>query len=165
MRFHAEIIGDESLIKTLKQMGPDVKSAMQDSIGVLVLRLATKVQKDKLSGQVLNVRSGRLRRSISSKVSVGGNMVTGIAGTNVEYARKHEYGFDGIEHVSAHLRLIKQAFGKSLRSPVYVQVRSHPRDVAYPAHSFMRTALEGMRTEIIQILDRDYKSAVRRGMA
>jgi len=42
----------------------------------------------------LNVRSGHLRRSITSKVidRGGGREITGVVGSNVVYAAIHEYG-------------------------------------------------------------------------
>jgi len=40
----------------------------------------------------LGVVTGRLRRSIETKVEVNGTRVEALIGTNVEYARIHEYG-------------------------------------------------------------------------
>lgn len=67
------------------------------------------VQHDFLSGprpKHLDVRTTRLRNSISSKVTSTGNRITGQIGTNVPYARFHELGFRGTVNVSAHTRVL-----------------------------------------------------------
>ena len=82
---------------------------MRDGIGRAVLRVQRRV-KEKLSGEVLNVRTGRLRRSIVERVESSGSVVTGIVGTNVEYAAPHEYGFIGVVTVKESLRVSKLTF-------------------------------------------------------
>ncbi len=61
-----------------------------------VLRIGISVQaevkENKLSGQVLHVRTGTLRRSINQQVSEDSTGIYGQVGTNVEYAAVHEYG-------------------------------------------------------------------------
>lgn len=54
---------------------------------------AGEVKENYLSGQVLNVRSDRLRSSITFRgVSTPWSEMEAAVGTNVEYARIHEYG-------------------------------------------------------------------------
>ncbi len=68
------------------------------------------VQHDFLSGprpKNLDVRTTRLRNSISSKVTNDGKRVVGQIGTNVPYARFHELGFRGTVNVSAHTRVLE----------------------------------------------------------
>jgi phage gpG-like protein len=141
------IIGGPQLVDRLNRIVPVAKVEIQKSMGRLVLSLVRRI-KQKLSGEALNVRTGRLRRSVTSNVSMDADAVRGIASTNVEYAAKHEYGFKGTETVKAHLRLIKKAFGKTLRFPVYQNVGTHTRQVNFPERSFMRTALTEMTPEI-----------------
>jgi phage gpG-like protein len=51
------------------------------------------IQREKLSGQVLRVRSNRLRGSIRrNAATVSGETVTSAIGSNVKYAAIHEYG-------------------------------------------------------------------------
>ena len=40
--------------------------------------------------------------------------------------------------------LVRQAFGKPLKFPVWQNVRQHPRKVSYPERSFLRSALRDM---------------------
>ncbi len=56
------------------------------------LLLESYIRTEKLSGQVLRVRSGRLRSSITHRVAQEGDDTVARVGTNVIYAKIHEYG-------------------------------------------------------------------------
>ena len=109
---------------------------------------------------MLNVVSGRLRRSIFSTTTETATSVEGTVASSgdVKYARIHEYGFDGPETVAAHTRNIKQAFGRAIE-PKTIFVREFTRQMHMPERSFLRSALADMREEIGQGL----KDAVREG--
>lgn len=109
-------------------------------MGRLVVKLQRKVMQEKLAGQVLKVRTGRLRRSIGTDVSQANNQVEGVVSTPVEYAPPHEYGFKGSVDVKAHLREIKQAFGRPI-PPKQVEVKAHTVMMNLPERSFLRSAL------------------------
>lgn len=158
-----DIIGDRQTVDYLNRVHAQVQRNVEATIGRLTLRLMTRVKGDKLSGQVLKTRTGRLRRSINRRVEGNGTTsVTGYVGTNVEYARRHELGFQGNETVREHLRLIKQAWGRPLRTPKQVLVSTHSRQVDYPARSFLRTALREMDTEISTGLKQATKEGIKR---
>ncbi|MFX8565905.1 HK97 gp10 family phage protein, partial [Acinetobacter baumannii] len=70
-----------------------LRDELKVGIGRAVLKLQREVVQNKLSGQVLNVRTGNLRRSIDQVVTTEGSAVIGIVSTNVKYGRIHEYGF------------------------------------------------------------------------
>ena len=122
-----------------------------------------RVVKKKLSDDVLHVRTGRLRRSITYRMDQadGGNFVAKV-GTVVRYARAHEYGFNGSVNVPAHLvkehyRMQSQAFGKPMANPRRVLVRSftmsaHAMRMNVPARPFLRPALEENRGRILNNL-------------
>lgn len=80
MMINYHVDGDAKLTGTVDQ----INEAVRQSIVRSTLKLLVKVKREKLSGQVLNVRTGRLRRSITQKVIDLSNGVTGIVGTNVE---------------------------------------------------------------------------------
>jgi phage gpG-like protein len=63
-------------------------SALQASMAALV----TDVQANKLSGQVLKARSGRLRDSITASIDRKGDVATATVGSDLPYAAIHEYG-------------------------------------------------------------------------
>ena len=155
----ASVTGDERVIASIRSQYQEVITNVEQSIGRLTLKLLTRVKVNKLSGQVLNVRTGRLRRSITYKVIKTPSRITGIVGTNVEYARIHELGFHGQVSVKAHLREIKKAWGKDI-TPRTVEVRTHSRQVNLPAKSFLRSAMEEMTPEIIQTLQQSIRQGI-----
>lgn len=155
----ASVTGDERVIASIRSQYQKVITNVEQSIGRLTLKLLTRVKVNKLSGQVLNVRTGRLRRSITYVVNKTPSRITGIVGTNVEYARAHELGFSGEVSVKAHLREIKKAWGKDI-TPRTVEVRTHSRQVNLPAKSFLRSAMEEMTPEIIQTLQQSIRQGI-----
>lgn len=141
-----KVKGSQDLIDALS--GSNIQRIIETTIGRLTLKLLIKIKSEKLSGQVLNVQSGRLRRSMTQEVrGQGTNVVSGIVGTNVEYAPPHERGFHGVVSVKAHMREIKQAWGRSI-APRSVEVSGHSRSVNIPARSFLKSALNEMTPEI-----------------
>lgn len=156
MMINYHVDGDAKLSATVDRIDAEVRQSIASS----TLKLLIKVKREKLNGQVLNKRTGRLGRSITQKLIELSNGVAGIVGTNVEYAPPHEYGFNGDVTVKAHLRMIKKAFGKSI-SPKQVSIKTHTRKVNLPENSFLRSALEEMRKEIKQ----DLEVSIQRGIA
>lgn len=138
------VIGGEQTVAKLGRLSRQGKAAIRVSVQRLTLQLLAKVKAGKLSGQVLNVRTGRLRRSINQKIKLEKTGVYGIVGTNVEYARAHEYG--GAVTVKAHMRMMRTAWGRAVKNPRKIQVRAHT--VNYPERSFLRSALADMEPDI-----------------
>lgn len=147
------VVGDSEVVRRLRAVPVNVRGQVRDAIGRLVLRLQRKVMQQKLTGQVLRVRTGTLRRSIDQVVIADGNAIAGVVSTNVKYGRLHEFGFQGEQVVKAHLRTIKQAWGRPIAAKA-VEVRAHARTVDYPARSFLRSSLREMRDEIRVDLDK-----------
>lgn len=154
------IIMDVQADTNFSQQSAKVQREVKKTVVRLVLKLLRKVKQDKLSGQVLNVRTGRLRRSINQRVTESEGRIDGLVGTNVEYARAHELGFTGSVTVKEHMRLIKKAWGHSIK-PKQVEVKSHSRAVKFPEKSFLQSALREMQPEIMTEL----QDAVGRGIA
>ena len=149
-----QIIGDKEVARYFRALPDGIRSRVSDSIGRLTLALQRSVKMDKLSGQVLKVRTGTLRRSIDQRIVTDGTAISGIVSTNVEYAKKHEYGSQETVTVKEHLRLVKKAFGKELKSPVWATVKTHSKKENMPERSFLRTALADMKETIIKALDK-----------
>lgn len=168
------IIGSEKVTAHFKQIGPQAVPKLTARIQKVVISLQAKVIQNKLSGQVLRIRSNNLRSSIHQEVAVAGSTITGIVGTNVEYAAYHEYGLQGTVNVKEHLRRtksVKIAFAKGKNKgklnllatrksqkekAATITVKAHTRKVDYPEHSFLRSAMADMTDEI--------KMAVSEGM-
>ena len=120
-------------------------SALRAAATDLVARLRDRVDGN-LSDGVLNARTGALRASLAAGLAQGGGIAATVS-ASTPYAAFQEYGFSGSESVRAHLRLQAQAFGRPIR-PVEVQVRGYSRQVDYPAHSYLRSALADLSSDI-----------------
>ncbi|WP_207000738.1 hypothetical protein [Trinickia mobilis] len=146
----AKVTGADKVVAQLRAITPRVRTALEQKIQRLTIQLQRKVVADKLQGQVLNVRTGRLQRSIDQAMVSTGDDILGVVSTNVVYAKPHEYGFQGTVTVKAHLRTITQAFGKQLKDPVQVNVGSYSMKMNLPEKSFLRSALADMSDQITQ---------------
>lgn len=157
-----QVIGLERTKARLNRIPANIRQALLDTMNGIGMMLERKVKKEKLTGQVLRVRSGRLRSSVHSSTTATGSNVTTTVGTNVIYAARHEYGFTGTETVRAHLRVIKEAFGKPI-SPTQVRVGQFSRKVNAKERSFLRATLEENRSEIHKRIASAVRSGARKG--
>lgn len=151
-----EVTGDREVIRHFQSIPGNVQLSLERAVGRLALKLQRRVMMSKLTGQVLKVRTGTLRRSIDQAVVREAGGVVGIVSTKVKYGRQHEFG--GQVTIPEHLRLVKQAFGKELKFPVYATVKQHT--ARFPERSFLRSALAEMRPEIVE----DLAAAVGEGI-
>lgn len=151
-----ELINKVNIQLNLDTVSQKIRDNVRATINKLTQQLASRIKADKLTGQVLKVQTGRLRNSIHGTVKEDGNKFTGIVSTNVEYAPPHEFGFKGSVNVRAHVRNIKQAFGRAIE-PKDVNIRSFARNVSMPERSFMRSALTEMKEMIINELQKSIK--------
>lgn len=156
----AEIVGLDAALVRLRAM----PSALQDGLARALTRASLDLQaaaQSKLSGAVLQSRTGALRGSIAATVSASDGAVSAAVESELPYAGFQEYGFQGIESVSAHLRTIKQAFGRPLRAgSERIAVGAYDRKVDYPAHSFLRSSLVDLAAEITSGLEAAVADAV-----
>lgn len=139
-----------------------VKVEVRRTITALTLKLQRMVQEDMLSGQRLNVQSGRLRGSLASKVEETGGVIEGIVsagGAHVKYAFIHEFGLSAALSIKEHLRHIKQAFGRPI-TPRDVLVKAHSRVVNFKERRYMRDSLD----EIAKIVPKNIDKAIERGL-
>lgn len=155
------IIGEIELIERLGLIPGKARDELRKAVDLMALKALARV-KLKLSDDVLRVRTGRLRRSITQTVTDDANSITGTVGTNVEYAARHELGFTGTESVHEHLRTIKTAFGKAIKGgAVTVPVRAHSRQINYPAHSFLASAMKELEPEFMETVKQALQNAIR----
>lgn len=155
------MVGDRAVIAQLSSFRNGLHAALHRRITILVLQLERRV-KLKLSGNVLNVRTGALRRSIQSDVRDSGQAITGrvFSTGDVKYAAIHEFGGRTKAHV------IEAKNGKALRfamggAMVFAKRVNHPGSVM-PERSFLRSSLREMRDEIVQSLSDAPAEAMRR---
>lgn len=156
------VVGDAEVIARLKEIPQKLERSLVRAVTRLAVEMTRHVKQDKLGGQVLKRKTGTLSRSINRSVYQGidRDSIMGQVGTNVEYAAFHEYGFHGTQQIKEHLRQIKQAFGRPIE-PRSVTVAAHSRKVDYPAHSFLRSALHDMDSQIRDGLVGAMKEAIK----
>jgi phage gpG-like protein len=147
--------------------------AMVRVVNRLSILVQAHVKGQKLTGQVLHVRTGTLRRSINRRVYQEGEAVWAVVGTNVRYAAIHEYGFTGAVSVREHVRKIraparmvvvknklsKSGVGTWQRKQGAVVgeavVKQHVRQVSMPERSFLRSSIRDLEP----IIRRDIRAA------
>lgn len=161
------VIGGQAVVERFQKMPERLRVELRVGVGRAAL-MVQKLTKEKLSDQVLHVRTGRLRRSINVRQMEDAAEVKATIGTNVSYAAVHEFGFTGTVNVKGHLRhatitakvrgiakfdaktmTLKKGRLKTVKlRGAESQVMAHTRKVNVPERSFLRSALNQMRPEI-----------------
>jgi len=142
------LLGDAKLIARLEAMPASVAASLLRKVSMLVLKLQNYIQTNKLSGQVLNRKSGRLMRSIGTKVEQTATAVLGIVfqSSDVPYGRIHEYGGKTAAHVIVPKKASVLAFNWKGENVFFKRV-NHPGST-FPERSYMRSGLRDMSVEI-----------------
>lgn len=158
MDLKVEIFGDRDLIERLSSMPSKVHAALLRKVTALDLKLEAKV-KQKLSGEVLNVRTGALRRSIFGKVEDEPTRVVGKVASSgdVKYAAIHEFGGKTAAHEIVAKNGQALAFMMGGKQVFFKKV-NHPGSTM-PERSFLRSSLSDMKSEILEGL----RQAVKEG--
>jgi hypothetical protein len=143
----AELLGDGPALDRLRALPDATNAGLARAISKLGVSLQSNVQQNKLSGEVLKVRSGALKSSIDVDINKSAAGVTATVFTDLDYAGAQEYGFSGTVNVRESLRLIKQSFGHPIATKT-VSVRAHTRQMDLPARSFLQSALDDMAPNI-----------------
>jgi phage gpG-like protein len=137
------LIGDQRLIAKLNRLaGGDLQSGIARTMLRLAMELKGLVQQ-KLSGPVLQTRSGRLRGSIQSQVQQTDVGVEASVSTDVPYAPFQEFGVP-------HSWEIRPRTARALAFEVNGQTifAMHVTHPPLPERSFMRSALREMAPQI-----------------
>ena len=164
-----ELLGVEQVVSFHDRAGTNVTAVLKAEVRDMAVMLMDYVKTSKLSGQVLHNQSGRLRRSVTAKVEGDYGLITGIVGTNVEYAAAHEFGVDKhkIVTVHAYLRKCKNRNTYTMKAGKYFSpqgaaklLKLSSQGVAFvhefqrnqhtklPERSFLRSALEELGPDI-----------------
>jgi phage gpG-like protein len=128
----------------------------------LTINLQEHVIRDKLSGQVLNQKSGALARSIQQMVTATDETVTGevFSAGDVKYARIHEYGGTTPAHDIIPTKANALAFAIGGKQ-IFAKIVHHPGS-KMPERSFLRSSLADQATEIMDGLRSATLKAMRR---
>lgn len=129
----------------LRGLPDKLDSAVARTVNRLAIELVGLV-KEKLSGEVLKVRTGRLRRSIHKKIDRSASRVEARVGTNVEYGKTHELGLTIPAHIVEVRRAKALAWQQNGRTMFAKRVRIPA--VKMPQRSFLRASLDQMEPYI-----------------
>jgi phage gpG-like protein len=127
-------------------------AALNAKAAELAAALVDLVRDDKLSGAVLNVRSGALRDSIVASISADGDGVVASVDSvgDVKYAAIQEYGGKTGAHEILPVKAQALAFiaGGAQR---FARSVEHPGSLI-PERSYLRSSLDDMREQILDAL-------------
>ena len=128
---------------TIEKYAPEIRARLKRDLGDFLIYLQGYVKEKKLTGQVLDVQTGTLMRSVHVFQEETPEAVSGFVATGREapYGAVHEFG--GSFVIPGHRRTITQAFGRMLESAKTITVHQHL--ATFPERSFMRTALRENR--------------------
>ncbi len=90
-----KLVGTKELAKKFEALAKKMPGKLRQTMDRAVKTVRVNVVRRKLSGQVLNVQTGRLRNSITTRVEKSGADVVGKVGTNVNYGKAWETGSRG----------------------------------------------------------------------
>ncbi len=105
-----EMVGVAEVAASFASMSTRMTEELRASVSRLSITLQRKVVQDKLSGQVLGVRTGRGRRSIHQDVQASGGIVSGVVSTNLFYMAGWETGWSGDGRQAAQMSAAKAKF-------------------------------------------------------
>jgi len=111
------------LARRFQSAGPEVREKLLGEVTRAAIDLQGYIRRDKLQGQVLHQRSGRLSRGILYKIETVGNNVRAYVGVfaGVPYAAIHEWG-------GTIQRRRKNGGAYSIRMPERSYIRSALKD-------------------------------------
>ena len=171
----ARVVGAEQVVAHLGAIPEQAQAVLRTEVSSLTEELLRLVRQNKLSGQVLNVRTGTLRRAINQQVDASADIITGRVGVKLVYAGIHEYG-GTIQRklreakvrfrVNAKGEMMKRGnlltFAKKGHKRVQertVSVGAH--SIQMPERSFLRSSLAEMTPVIQARLDEAMRKLVK----
>ena len=135
-----------------------VSRAVRAKVESLQVRLLAKVESN-LSGDVLQVRSGRLKGSIVADLDVDGDVIkASVASVGVPYAAIQEYGGQTAPHEILPVKAQALAF-VGVGGQVFARRVQHPGS-QIPARSYLGSALDALHADIAGGLKESVRAAL-----
>jgi hypothetical protein len=88
--------------------------------------------------------SGALASSLIVESAADDGAPLARVASELSYAAAQEHGFEGIVTVSEHLRRVREAFGRPIRTERLARVRPHARRMVVPAKRFLARAVDDL---------------------
>jgi len=159
------LIGDRALLARMGNVSSRVKAKVDEAVSRLGYMLQRKVQVDKLTGQVLRVRTDRLRGSISpssgesaSRFVFTSTSAIAYVGTKVPYGVAWERGISAHDIVPIRAKALRFEIG----GEVVFSKRAHiPAQAARP---FLQPTLYELRPVILRELGQALTDGTREAM-
>lgn len=156
MPFTVTVVGDQELRARFDSMPQRVHDRLLGAITSLALKLQNHVVQDKLSGQVLKRRTGKLAGSIHNSVQDAGTSITGrVYSSGINYAAIHEFGGHIPERRPVNAKALHWVSGGKDVFAMYA------RAFDMPERSYLRSSLADMREEIIAGMTNAVRDAVK----
>jgi phage gpG-like protein len=157
------LVGNDAAQAKLAAIPGQVSKALDQAMGRSLDIIYRRVMRN-LTGDVLHVRTGRLRQSIATGQKLSDH--SGFIGTNVEYAAIHEYGGQTRPHqILPHGSALRFAdpkfigpirrtkagkfFKRQTAGTVFARSVNHPGSTM-PARPYLRPALRDSQAEIVE---------------
>lgn len=160
------LIGDKALIARLKAAPDAITAEVDQTVQKLGFELERRVAIDYLTGQVLHVRTGRLRSSIAhgkpgstSRQESTSTSSIYYVGTNVSYGVAWERGIKAHDIVPKRAKMLRFEIG----GQVLFRKKVHVPD--QPARPFLEPALDAMKPLIISELQRALSRGMQKALA
>ncbi len=138
--------GLDGVLIYLEKLAATTGERLAAAVEIEAIKTVAAVVDTKLSGQVLNQRTGRLASSIHQVTERTGNSVIATVGTDVVYARIHEYGGTIVPKVAKALRFVigdKTIVAKSVTMPQRSFLRSTLSDREQDIRAALAVAVAG----------------------
>jgi phage gpG-like protein len=139
----------QSLAQHFRGISAASYAAVRREMQGIGVALVGYIRREKLSGQVLQSRSGMLKRSITAVTTEAGQVVSTEVGvfpaSRVPYARIQEYG--GVVRIPPYEGKIMRFHAKS-GDLVFTRSRA-AYTVTLPERSYVRSSLTDMSAEIV----------------
>ncbi len=151
------ITGQEAVIARFGGMNDRIRQRLFGAVTILAANLERYVKESKLSGQVLQHRTGQLQQSIHNQVTQDGSSVIGrvFSAGPLPYAAIHEFGGQVPDRTPVNAKALhffiggKEVFAKFAKG------------FTMPERSYLRSSLSDYRQQIIDGLSRAVGEAVQ----
>lgn len=149
MNIYTEVTGVSDVVGWIQDLPDKIRTECLTSMENIVADVVGYVVSDKLSGQVLARRSGRLQASIYGSAAIQGDLVVGEIGSKgVPYAAIQEYGGQTSPHeiFPTAARALSFIWGGDR---VFFAHVNHPGS-KMPENSYLRSAILDMHEVILE---------------
>lgn len=156
------VTGTAEAEERIRSLPPEMHQALLGKIMGLSIRLQRYIVTEKLSGQVLNTITGRLKRSVQERTVDDGSLIFSEVYTDgsAPYDKIQEYGGQTGPHDIVATKAQALSFLRDGKRVFYKRVH-HPGS-KIPERSYMRSGLDDMRETIIQEMTQTYEQVLRR---